>query len=567
MLGDVLFMVLLVAVLLPLAWWIGAYMARVFNGERVFLTPIVLPVERFIYRLCRVDPAEDTGWKKYALALILFNLAGFVFLYLVLVLQGVLPWNPRKFAGVRWDTALNIAVSFMTNTNWQSYGGESTLSYFSQMVGLTVQNFVSAATGFAAAVALIRGFTRKTAQTIGNFWVDLTRSVLYILLPLAILMTLLLVSQGVVQTFSDYVHVKTLSGAQQTIAVGPAASQIAIKQLGSNGGGFFNANSAHPFENPNWFSNFLELIGILLLPASFPFMLGKLLGSKRKGVAIFLAMSILFTACLGFSAFYEAKGNPVLAKIGVSRGVNMEGKETRYGVFQSVLWAVATTSTSNGSVNSMHDSFTPIPGLFLLFNIAIGEVVYGGVGVGLISMLFYAFMTMFLAGLMIGRTPEIYNKKLEPFEMVMTVIGLLAPAFAILIFTAIAVMTKAGLSSLNNAGPHGFTEIFYAFCSAAGNNGSAFAGLNANTPFYNLTQAFEMALTRFTTILPAIAIGGALAAKKIIPDNPSMFRTTRPVFIFMLTAMVIIFGGLNFFIPFVLGPVLDHLSMIAGHLF
>jgi K+-transporting ATPase ATPase A chain len=561
------FLVVFLVVLIPLAWWIGAYMAKVFQGEKVFSTPVIAPVEHFLYRICGVNPNEEMGWKKYALALVLFNLAGTLLVFLILIFQGVLPLNPRHFAGVRWDTAISIAVSFMTNTNWQSYAGESTLSYFSQMLGLTVQNFVSAATGFAAALALIRGFTRKSASSIGNFWVDLTRTVVYVLIPLAIIWAVILVSQGTIQTFGNYVHAHTLSGGEQIIATGPAASQIAIKQLGSNGGGFFNVNSAHPFENPNWLSNFFELLAILLLPFAFPFMLGNLLGSRRKGIAIFLAMSILFACCLGFSTYYEMKGNPILQKLGVVHGENMEGKETRFGVFQSVLWAIATTSTSNGSVNSQHDSFTPMPGLFMIFNLSIGEVVYGGVGVGLISMLFYAFMTMFLAGLMIGRTPEIYNKKLDPFEMVMTVIGLLSPAFAILTFTAIAVLIKDGLSSLNNVGPHGFSEIFYAFSSAAGNNGSAFAGLNANTPFYNLTQAFVMFFTRFTTILPAIAMGGSLAAKKFIPDNPAMFQTTRPVYIFMLTAMVIVFGGLNFFIPYVLGPVLDHLMMVAGHLF
>ncbi len=567
MIGNLLFTVLFFAVLIVLALIMGRFMGKVFGGEKTFLSPVLLPVENLIYKSCRINPTDQMNWKQYALALILFNLAGFLFLFILQLIQGVLPLNPQKFGGVRWDTALNTAISFMTNTNWQSYAGESTISYLTQMAGMTVQNFVSAATGFGAALALFRGFTLKNSNTIGNFWVDLTRTVLYVLIPLSLVLSLVLVSQGVVQTLGGYVHASTLQGKEQVIAVGPVAMQEAIKELGNNGGGFFNANSSHPFENPNFLTNFLEILGLLLLPFSFPFMMGFLMKSRGKGIAIFMAMFILLIAGLAGAVYFEMKGNPNLAKLGVVHGANMEGKETRFGIFTSAFFSVATTVTSTGAVNSMHESMLPMTGLVQMFNMGIGEIIFGGVGVGIISMLFYAFMTMFLAGLMIGRTPEIYNKKLEPFEMIMTLIGMLAAPMGVLIFSSLASVLPVALSSLNNAGPHGLSEILYAYASPFGNNGSAFAGLNANTLYYNLSISAAMLIGRFATIIPALAIAGSLAKKKSIADTPATFHTSTPLFVVMLVFIVIVFGGLTFFMPFVLGPVLDQLFMNAGKLF
>ncbi len=564
---DIIFSILLFTVLIFLAVFIGKFMALVFEGSRNFLSPIFSPVEKLIYRICRVDPSEEMDWIRYALALLWFNLAGFLLLFIMQLIQGILPFNPQKFGTVQWDLALNTAISFMTNTNWQAYAGESTLTYFTQMVGLTVQNFVSAATGFGAALALFRGFMNKNTTTVGNFWVDLTRATLYVLIPLSVIWTIILSSQGVVQSIGGYVHALTLQGHDQVIAIGPVASQESIKMLGTNGGGFFNANSAHPFENPNWFTNFLELIAILLLPAAFPFMMGYLFKSRKKGFAMFMAMFILLIAGIIFSVITENKGNPVFAKAGISHGINMEGKETRFGVFTSVLWGVMTTAVANGSVNSMHDSFLPLTGLVPMFNMLIGEVIFGGVGVGIIGMLFYAIMTMFLAGLMIGRTPEIYNKKLEIREMIWTLVGIITGPLCALIFTAVACLFPAGLSSRNNGGPHGFSEILYAFASTHGNNGSAFAGLNANTLFYNLMTGAAMLIGRFATIIPALAIAGSLAKKKYIPDTSATFQTSTPLYVVMLVSVVVIFGGLTFFIPFVIGPTLDHLFMYAGRLY
>jgi potassium-transporting ATPase potassium-binding subunit len=565
--NDLVYLVLFAAVLVPSAVFIGKFMAGLFLDEKTFLTPILKPVEGWIYKISGIQPKEEMGWKRYAFSLILFNFFGFLFLFLVQLAQGILPLNPRHLPGVRWDLALNTAISFMTNTNWQAYGGETTLSYLTQMLGLTVQNFVSAGTGIAVAAALIRGFIRKNTETIGNFWVDLTRSVLYILIPLAIIWTIVLVSQGAVQTLGNYITAQTLEGQKQTLAVGPAASQVAIKQLGSNGGGYFSANSSHPFENPNAITNFFELLAILLLPAAFPFMMGYMMKSRRKGWAIFSAMAVMFAVVLVFSVYYETKGSPNLLKLGVAHGTNMEGKETRFGVFSSVLWGVSTTATSNGSVNSMHDSFLPMTGLFLMLNMLLGEVIFGGVGVGLVGLLFHAFLTMFLAGLMIGRTPEIFNKKLEPFEMIMMMVGIILPGVMVLIFTSVASVLPAGLAGRNNFGPHGFSEIFYAYASALGNNGSAFAGLNANSLFYNLTSGIGMLIGRFATILPALAIAGSLARKKYVADNPATFQTTSPLFVTVLVFVVLVYGALTFFIPFVLGPVLDQLFMNAGRLF
>jgi K+-transporting ATPase ATPase A chain len=565
--ADILYIILFLALLVLLAIPLGNYMAAVYSGRRNFLSPILRPLERGLYRMCRIDENEEMSWKTYTLAFLLFNAIGLVVLFVLQLVQGWLPLNPQRLGPVRWDTALNTAISFVTNTNWQAYGGETTMSYLTQMAGLTVQNFVSAAVGMAALLPLIRAFASKLKNTVGNFWVDMTRSVLYILLPLAIIWTLLLSSQGVVQTLGPYVKAHTLEGTEQVIAVGPAASQVAPKQLGSNGGGFFNANSAHPFENATPFSNFLETLAILLIPVAFPLMLGRMLSNRRQGWAIFSAMALLFLIGLAIALWSEYQGNALLAKAGVTGGVNMEGKEVRFGVGPSVLWGESTTVTSNGSVNSMHDSTMPITGLVFMFNMAIGEVIFGGVGVGLIGMLMYAILSIFLAGLMIGRTPEFLGKKLEAREMIMAVIVVVAPAICSLVFAGIAVATSVGLGSLNNAGPHGFSEILYAFFSYAGNNGSAFAGLNANTVFYNLSGGFVMLVGRFATILPALAIAGSLALKKTVPPSSATFPTASPLFAGMLVGVVLIVGALTFFPALVLGPVLEHLLVLVGRTF
>ena len=567
MANDILYIVVFLGVLMLLAVPLGGYMAAVFTGRHTFLSFMIRPIESGFYRFCRVDENEEMSWKQYAFALLLFNGIGLVVLFLLQIIQGRLPLNPMGFGAVRWDTALNTAISFVTNTNWQAYGGETTMSYFTQMAGLTVQNFVSAAVGMAVALPLIRAFTYKLKNTIGNFWVDMTRSVLYVLLPLSLILAMLLVSQGVVQTFSHYAKAQTLEGTEQVIAVGPAASQVAIKELGSNGGGFFNANSSHPFENPTPVSNFLEMLAILLIPVALPFTFGRMVNNRRQGWAIFAAMMILFLIGLGGALWAEWTGNPLLTKSGVVGEINMEGKEVRFGIGPSVLWGQATTVTSNGSVNSMHDSTMPLTGLIYMFNMAIGEVIFGGVGVGLIGMLMYAILAIFLAGLMIGRTPEFLGKKLESREMIMAVIVVIAPAIASLIFASIAIAIPAGLSSLNNAGPHGLSEILYAFFSAAGNNGSAFAGLNANTVFYNLTTGFVMLVGRFATILPALAIAGSLALKKSVPPSSATFPTASPLFTVLLIGVVLIVGALTFLPALILGPFLEHLLILSGRTF
>ncbi len=567
MLSDLPYIIVFIAVLAALAPPLGGYMAKVYTGRRTFMSPLIRPVEAGFYRICRIDENEDMSWKQYSMAFVMFNVVGLVALFLLQVAQGTLPLNPMGLGAVRWDTALNTAISFVTNTNWQSYGGETTMSYLTQMLGMTVQNFVSSAAGMAVMLPLIRAFTYKLKETVGNFWVDMTRSVLYVLLPLSIIFAFILVSQGVVQTFAPYQKVQTLEGAEQVIAVGPAASQVAIKQLGSNGGGFFNANSAHPLENSTPLSNLLETLAILLIPAALPLTLGRMVNNRRQGWAIFAAMMALYLIGLGIVIWAEGGGNPMLAKLGVAGGANMEGKEVRFGLGPSVLWGQSTTVTSNGSVNSMHDSTVPFTGLVYMFNIAIGEVIFGGVGVGLIGMLMYAILAMFLAGLMIGRTPEFLGKKLEAREMIMAVIVVVAPAITSLIFAAIAAATPVGLSSLSNPGPHGLSQILYAFFSAAGNNGSAFAGLNANTPFYNLTLGFVMLVGRFLTILPALAIAGSLAAKKVVPPSSATFPTASPLFAALLVGVVVIVGALTFFPALVLGPVLEHLSLFSGKTF
>lgn len=567
MIKDLLFVTILLSTVLILAILLGEYMARVFTGDETLLTPLLRPIESGIYMLCGIDANRETSCKTYAKSLLIFNALGLVALFALQEIQPFLPLNPEGLGAVRWDTALNAAVSFMTNTNWQSYSGEQTMSYFTQMMGMTVQNFLSASVGLAAAIAVIRGLVRKTSDTIGNFWVDLTRSIVYILLPLALVWAVLLASQGIVQTLSPYVSVQTPEGNEQIIALGPAASQVAIKMLGSNGGGFFNANSAHPLENPTPVSNLLETIAILMLPAALPFTFGAMIKNRRQGFALFGAMLLLFLLGLSIAAWAEQQGNPLLANLGIEGGSNMEGKETRFTTMEAILWATSTTATSNGGVNSMHDSMMPLTGLVLIFNMIMGEVIFGGIGVGLIGLMFYAVLTMFIAGLMIGRTPELLGKKLEPFEMKMSVIAVLAPSIVMLILAAVAVILPAGLSSLNNSGPHGLSEILYAFASACGNNGSAFAGLNADTAFYNIALALGMLVGRFATILPALAIAGSLAKKRTIPASSASFPAASPLFVLMLIGTIIIVGALTFFPAIVLGPLLEHLLMETGRTF
>ncbi len=551
----VIFMVLLI-VLSPL---LGKYMARVFMGEEHVMKPVFGWLEKIVYSAAGIKSEEEMNWKTYTFGLLLFNLFGFLFLYLLQIVQAYLPLNTENLPNVSWHLAFNTAMSFTTNTNWQSYGGENTLSYLVQMLGLTVQNFVSAATGIVVVLALIRGLTRKTTDALGNFWTDMTRSILYVLLPLAIILTIALVGQGVVQTFSDYAQATTLQGAGQVIPLGPAASQIAIKQLGTNGGGFFNANSAHPFENPTPLSNFLELFSIIIISASLVFTFGHYMKSKRQARAIFITMFILFAIGLAISLWSEYSHNNVLDVSGA-----MEGKETRFGVMNSVLWSVTTTATSNGSVNSMHDSLSPFSGLVAMFNIMLGEIIFGGVGSGLYGMIIFILLTVFIAGLMVGRTPEYLGKKVEGYEMKMTILAILAPGVVIKLFSAIACSVQPGLSSLTNAGPHGLSEILYAFSSAAGNNGSAFGGLNTNTVFYNLMMGFGMMIGRFGIIVPVMAIAGNMAKKKITPVSSGTFRTDNWLFVMLLISVILIVGGLTFFPALALGPIAEHLLMNLG---
>ncbi len=541
---------------------LGGYMTKVLNGERTLLSPLLRLVEGVIYRLSGVNPSEEQNWKQYALAMLAFNVIGFLVLFLVQLLQGSLPLNPAGLANVEPALAFNTATSFITNTNWQSYAGETTMSYLTQMVGLAVQNFVSAAVGIAVVVALIRGLVRRTSTTLGNFWADLVRSILYILLPLSILLALILVSQGVVQNFSDPVEVTTLAGETQTLPQGPAASQIAIKQLGTNGGGFFNTNSAHPYENPTPLSNFLEMFSILLIPAALTFTYGKMVGSARQGWVIFAAMLILLLVGLTVMLISEYGTNPVYGIAGM-----MEGKETRFGVANSVLWGAATTAASNGSVNAMHSSFTPLAGGIAMINIMLGEVIFGGVGAGLYGILIFVILTVFIAGLMVGRTPEYLGKKIESWEIKMAIVAVLLPSSSILLFAALASVVDAGLSSRANVGPHGLSEILYAFTSAAGNNGSAFAGLNANTPFYNILLGIAMWVGRFGVILPVLAIAGSMVTKKVAPPSPGTFPTDGLLFVGLLIAVIVIVGALTFFPALSLGPIVEQFLMNAGRAF
>jgi potassium-transporting ATPase potassium-binding subunit len=553
---DLIQVILFLSLVIGLTPVLGSFMTKVFTGRKHFMLPVLGWLEKLTYRFIRVNPEEETNWKLYAFDLLMFNLTGFVFLFMIQLLQAYLPLNTGHLSNVSWHSAFNTSVSYMTNTNWQGYAGETTLSYFVQMIGLTVQNFVSAATGIAVLLALIRGISRKTTDKLGNFWTDMTRSTLYILLPLSILLAIVLVGQGVVQNFKTYETVQTIEGAQQILPMGPAASQIAIKQIGTNGGGFFNANSAHPFENPTPLSNFLEMLAILLIPASLTYMFGKMVGSARQGWTIFSAMMILFLAGLIISLYAEYSANPVFGHLPL-----MEGKETRFGITNSVLWSTTTTAASNGSVNAMHDSLSPLAGMIAMVNIMLGEIIFGGVGAGLYGMVIFIILTVFIAGLMVGRTPEYLGKKIGAFEVQMAIITNLVTSVAILIFTAWASVTSYGLSSLNNSGPHGFSEILYAYTSAAGNNGSAFAGLNANTLFYNLTLGFVMLVGRFGVIIPVLAIAGSLAKKNITPTSAGTFRTDNWLFIVLLIGVILIIGGLTFFPALSLGPVVEHILM------
>jgi len=547
---------LFIALIIGLTPVLGTFMYKVFAGEKHLMHPVFGWLEKLIYKFIRVNPENETNWKSYTFGLLLFNLVGILFVLLIQVIQAQLPLNPANLPNVSWHSALNTAISFVTNTNWQGYAGETTLSYFVQMTGLTVQNFVSAATGIAVVIALIRGLSRKTTDKLGNFWVDLTRSTLYILLPLSILFAVVLVGQGVVQNFSSYETVHTLQGAEQVLPMGPVASQIAIKQLGTNGGGFFNANSAHPFENPTPFSNFLEILTIFLISGGLTYTYGKMVGSTRQGWTIFMVMMFLFVAGLGISLYSEYSANPVLGNIAA-----MEGKETRFGITNSVLFSVVTTDASCGAVNAMHDSLSPLSGMVAMINMLLGEVIFGGVGAGLYGMVVFIILTVFIAGLMVGRTPEYLGKKIGAFEVQMAIIANLSTSFAILVFTAWASTASYGLSSLNNSGPHGFSEIFYAFTSAAGNNGSAFAGLNANTLFYNLALGLVMLIGRFGVIIPMLAIAGSLAGKNITPTSAGTFRTDNWLFAGLLIAVILIVGGLTYFPALSLGPIIEHLLM------
>jgi len=593
-LNSILQIVLYFVVLVTLAKPLGSFMARVFEGKPVFLDRLLKPIERLIYRLCGVREEEEMGWQRYTVAMLLFSVVGLIVLYLQQRVQGVLPLNPQKFGAVSPDSALNTAVSFTTNTNWQGYGGESTMSYLTQMLGLAVHNFMSAAAGIAILLALIRGFARRSVEGLGNFWVDLTRSTLYILLPLSIVFALLMVWQGMPQTFSSYKTAKLLqpttydnpvvdkdgkpvldekgqpkaektTATEQSIAVGPVASQIAIKQLGTNGGGFFNVNSAHPYENPTPLANFLEVLAILLIPGALCYTFGAMVGDTRQGWALLAAMLVVLIPLTFLCAWSEQNGNPSFASLGVDQaasalqaGGNMEGKEVRFGIANSALWATTTTAASNGSVNSMHDSYTPLGGLIPMWLIQLGEVIFGGVGSGLYGMLIFAVIAVFVAGLMVGRTPEYLGKKIEAYEMKMASLVILIMPITVLLFTAIGVVAASGVSSMANPGAHGFSEVLYAFSSMGNNNGSAFAGLNANTPFYNLIGALVMLIGRFWIAVPILAMAGSLVKKKRLPVGVGTLPTHTPLFISWLIAVVIIVGALTFFPALALGPIAEH---------
>lgn len=560
----ILFIVVLVAAAPPLGWW----MAKALNGETTFLTPLFRGLENLIYRISGVDSKRDMNWVDYLGALLAFNAVGFVVTYLILVFQVNLPLNPQKFAGLPWHLAFNAAVSFVTNTNWQSYSGEAVISYFSQMCALAVQNFVSAATGLAVFLALARGLARKPSSTnvpswsLGNFWADMVRSVLYVFLPLSLVMAVILVSQGVLQNFSSYIEATSLEGIKHLLPMGPVASQIAIKQLGTNGGGFFNANSAHPFENPTPLTNLLEMLAILWIPAALTFTYGRMAKASRQGLTLFVVMLLVWLTGLAMSVYSEGHHNPIFNSANL-----MEGKETRLGVANSLVWSTATTVASSGSVNSMISSLSPLSGGIAMFNMMLGEVIFGGVGAGMYGMLLFVLLTVFLAGLMVGRSPEYLGKKIEAPEIKMALLGILGPCAAILIGTAISCLLPEALSSLGNKGPHGFSEILYAFTSAAANNGSSFAGLNANTTYFNVMLGLVMIIGRFVVIIPALAIAGSMSIKKITPPSAGSFSTDSGIFGILLIGTIIIVGALTFLPALSLGPIVEHFMMLKGQSF
>ncbi len=558
--------VLYCAIIVAITPVLGGYMTRVFNGERTFLSPVLRPVEGAIYWAGGVDEKREQHWLTYTVAMLLFHVGGFLIIYILMRMQAVLPFNPAGQSAVAPDLSFNTAASFITNTNWQNYGGESTLSYLVQMLGLAHQNFLSAATGIVLAVALIRGFARASAKTVGNFWVDITRCTLYILLPICIVFTLFLVWQGMPQTLGPYVDATTLEGAKQTIAVGPVASQVAIKMLGTNGGGFFNANAAHPFENPTALSNFVQIISIFALGASLTNVFGRMVGNQRQGWAILAVMGVLFIAGVAVCYWAEANGTTAMHALGIGGG-NMEGKELRFGIVASALFAVITTAASCGAVNAMHNSFTALGGMIPLTNIQLGEIIVGGIGAGLYGMLLFVILAIFVAGLMVGRTPEYVGKKIEAKEVKMAMLAILVLPLMILGWTAVAVVYPPAVASMNNAGPHGFTEVLYAYSSQTGNNGSAFAGLTGNTLFYNITGAIAMFVGRFFMVIPAMAIAGSLAEKKSIAASAGTFPTTGGLFVGLVVGVILVVGGLTFFPALALGPIVEHLAMQANTLF
>ena len=558
----ILYCAIIVALTKPLGW----YMTRVFNGERTFLSPVLRPVEAGIYWIGGVDEKREQHWLTYTVAMLLFHVGGVLIIYGLMRLQALLPFNPAEQSAVAEDLSFNTAISFITNTNWQNYGGESTLSYLVQMLGLTHQNFLSAATGIALAVALIRGFSRSSMRTIGNFWVDVTRCTLYVLLPICVVYTLFLVWQGMPQTLGAYVDATTLEGAKQTIAVGPVASQVAIKMLGTNGGGFFNANAAHPFENPTALSNFVQMISIFALGAALTNVFGRMVGNQRQGWAILAVMGVLFIAGVTVAYWAEANGTTALHALGLTGG-NMEGKEVRFGIVASSLFAVITTAASCGAVNAMHDSFTALGGMIPLINMQLGEIIVGGVGAGLYGMLLFVVLAIFVAGLMVGRTPEYVGKKIEAREVKMAMLAILVLPLMYLGWTAVAVVYPTAVASMANAGPHGFTEVLYAYTSQTGNNGSAFAGLTGNILFYNVTGAVAMFVGRFFMIVPAMAMAGSLAGKKSIPPSAGTLPTTGGLFVGLVVGVILIIGGLTFFPALALGPIVEHLAMNANTLF
>jgi K+-transporting ATPase ATPase A chain len=557
-----LFCAVIAALTKPLGW----YMTRVFEGERTPLSPLLRPIEVAIYWVGGVDEKREQHWVTYTLAMLFFHVGGFLILYALMRLQATLPFNPAGQSAVAEDLAFNTAISFVTNTNWQNYGGESTMSYLVQMLGLTHQNFLSAATGIALAVALIRGFSRASVRTVGNFWVDVTRTTLYVLLPICVVYTLFLVWQGIPQTLGPYIEATTLEGAKQTIAVGPVASQVAIKMLGTNGGGFFNANAAHPFENPTALSNFVQMLSIFLIGAALTNVFGRMVGNQRQGWAILAVMGVLFVAGVTVTYWAEANGTAGLDALGLTGG-NMEGKEVRFGIIASSLFAVVTTAASCGAVNAMHDSFTALGGMIPLINMQLGEIIVGGVGAGLYGMLLFVVLAIFVAGLMVGRTPEYVGKKIEAREVKMAMLAILVLPLMYLGWTAVAVVLPSTVAAMNNAGPHGFTEVLYAYTSATGNNGSAFGGLSGNTFFYNLTLASAMFVGRFFMIIPAMAMAGSLAGKKSVPPSAGTLPTTGGLFVGLVVGVILIIGGLTFFPALALGPIVEHLAMSTNTLF